>query len=69
MRLKYELPYFIGSWSRYAQIPGQDVQGYLAHKKTPPPLGLPKGHRHSLLEAPRGMRILMSEVPLYPEAF
>jgi len=23
------------------------VQGYLAHKKTPPPLGPPKGPRHS----------------------
>ena len=38
-------------WSRYSLNPGVlkpwcSVQGYLAHKKTPTPLGPPWGSRH-----------------------
>ena len=44
-----------------------EVQGYLAHKKLPPPLGPPYGPRHMLLQVPKGGRFLMSEVPLYRE--
>ena len=43
-----------------------NVQGYLAHKKFPPPLGL--YHRNLgivLLLGPKGARFLMSEVPMY----
>jgi len=36
------------------------IQGYLAHKKPPPPPGPPKGPRHG----PTGLRFLISEVPL-----
>ena len=35
------------------------VQGYLAHKKTPSPPGM------GLLQEPRGLRFLISEVPLW----
>ena len=40
------------------------VQGYLTHKKPPPPLGQPNGPRQMLLQVPRGRCFLMSEVPL-----
>jgi len=43
----------------------REIQGYLAHKKTPPP---PKDHHRALgiglLSGPRGERFLMSEVSL-----
>ena len=42
------------------------LQGYLAHKKTPPPLEAhPRALRIGLPWGPRGRRFLMSEVPLH----
>ena len=41
------------------------LQGYLAHKKQPPPLGLPQGPRHWATVGFNGGGVLMSEVPLY----
>ena len=45
-RLKMLVTFF-----RHCTSPGQDlpqvVQGYLAHKKQPPPLGPPQGPGHS----------------------
>ena len=41
------------------------LQGYLAHKKTPPPLDRRKTIGVGLLQGPMGRRFLMSEVPLY----
>ena len=47
---------------------GPVIQGYLAHKKHPPPW---HHHRYlgiGLLYSPTGGRVLMSEVPLYVAA-
>ena len=41
------------------------LQGYLAHKQTPTPLGLPRTLGIGLRQGPRGVRFLVSEVPLY----
>ena len=41
------------------------MQGYLAHKKLPPPLGPPYDPWLSLTEGPRRMVFLMIEAPLY----
>ena len=38
------------------------VQGYLAHMKTPTPLGPPQGLGMVLLQGPRGRRFLLGEV-------
>ena len=43
----------------------QCIQGYLAHKKPPTPLGPPKGPTHSPTVGSQGGRFLMGEVPLY----
>ena len=51
-----------GVAAELARIASRQVQGYLAHKKPPPPPGLPWGPRHI---RPRGRRFLMSEAPLY----
>jgi len=41
------------------------VQGYLAHKKAPNPLGSPEGPRHRPSAGSRRRRFLKSGVPLY----
>ena len=41
------------------------LQGYLAHKKYPPPQDPPRTLGIGLRYGPRGERFLMSEVPLY----
>ena len=41
------------------------MQGYLAHKKTPTPLDRHRSLGMVLLQGPRGVRFLISEVPLY----
>ena len=43
----------------------KDLQGYLAHKKLPPPHGATIDLGMVLLEGPRGRLFLMSEVALY----
>ena len=40
------------------------LQGYLAHDKTLTPLGLPQTLGTGLLQGPRGLHFLVSEVPL-----
>ena len=40
------------------------VQGYLAHKKPPPPQDFHRALGIVLLQGPKGARFLMSEVPL-----
>ena len=47
---------------------GRTLQGYLAHKKEPTPLGPPYNSRHRLRQVPRGGLGFMSEVPLYRRA-
>ena len=42
-----------------------EIQGYLAHKKTPAPLDHHRALGIGLLQGPRGKRFIMSEVPLY----
>ena len=42
----------------------QVLQGCLAHKETPSPLGPPLGPRHKPLVGSYGGGVLMSEVPL-----
>ena len=41
------------------------LQGYLAHKKTPTPLGPPRTLGIGLRYGPRGVRSFVSELPLY----
>ena len=43
------------------------MQGYLAHKKPPPPRTLPQAYAWGPTAALRGARFLISEVPLYRE--
>ena len=40
------------------------LQGYLAHKKLPPPQDRRRTIGTSLLQSPKGRRFLMREVPL-----
>jgi len=55
---------FLASGSGAVNI--RNLQGYLTHKKTTPPLEPPYGLRCMLLQGPRWGQFLMSEVPLYP---
>ena len=50
------------------QLISDEVQGYLAHKKTPIPLGSPRTLGIGLLKGPTGRRFLMNEVPLYMQS-
>ena len=43
----------------------RDVQGYLAHKKTPPPLGSPEGPRPAYRRVLGGGRFLIRKVTLW----
>ena len=43
----------------------QEVQGYLADTKTPPPQEFHRALGIVLLQGPKGARFLMSKVPLY----
>jgi hypothetical protein len=43
----------------------QRYQGYIAHKKQPPPQDRPRALGMFLLQGPRGALFLMREVPLY----
>ena len=45
----------------------KDLQGYLAHKKSPPPWDHHRALSIGLLKGPRGGQFLMGEVPLYEE--
>jgi hypothetical protein len=45
------------------------LQGYLAHKKPPPPLRLPRALGIVLLQGPRGALFLVSQAPLHPQRF
>ena len=46
--------------------PNDDIQGYLAHKKLPPPWDHRGALSIALLYGPRGAQFLMSEVPPHP---
>ena len=49
---------------RYLLVKHHHLQGYLAHKKTPTPQDHQRTLGIALLQGPRGVRLIMSEVPL-----
>ena len=61
MRLKYETA---SETAPLTCTMHSSVQGYLAHKTQPPPLGPPYDPRYSPTEGPRRGVFLMIEVPL-----
>ena len=53
-----------GTSDPFAQVLPRALQGYLAHKKHPPPQDHPRSLGIGLLYGPRRRQFLVSEVPL-----
>ena len=66
MRLNRDLERERPHPGRQTTTPNDNIQGYLAHKKLPPPWDHRGALGIALLYGPRGAQFLMSEVPPHP---